>query len=418
MKNSLFNTASAVAPVSEILSTRKGLIATAIQNDNRKMTVFNRLEEIAMQVKKMIKPAVATIAIGVALAGAMNTVEVNAQAVVVTDWSWGGKWVHIGLNDPNSSTNPLSNRNLTFGYGGRVNEHMWAIGMFGEGLNFNRLNNGVVSNAANGIFYIHNNWNVGIGLGWLPQTPQQRLDVRGNSIVDICYERSDKRYKKEIRPLDENIDKLLKLNSVKYKKSSEVLKSKHDEFKKLLEMATESDQKNLYETTLAGIQQLIDETENNKATYFGFIAQELRELYPELIFEDSEGFLAVNYTGMIPVLVDAIKELKSEIDELKGKGFEKTNATVVSTAKLYQNNPNPFSENTEIKYYVPENANEAMICIYDLTGSQIVRFDLRDRGVISTLTVRGRELKAGMYIYSLIVDGREIDSKRMILTDK
>jgi len=60
----------------------------------------------------------------------------------------------------------------------------------------------------------------------------------------------------------------------------------------------------------------------------------------------------------------------------------------------------------------------AMICIYDLTGSQIVRFDLRDRGVISSLTVRGNQLKAGMYIYSLIVDGREIDTKRMILTDK
>ena len=62
MKNSIFNTARAVAPVSGILSTRKGLIAMSIQNDNRKMTVFNRLAEIAMQVKKMIKPAVATIA--------------------------------------------------------------------------------------------------------------------------------------------------------------------------------------------------------------------------------------------------------------------------------------------------------------------------------------------------------------------
>jgi len=54
----------------------------SIQNDNRKMTVFNRLAEIAMQVKKMIKPAVATIAIGIALAGVMNTVEVKAQEKV------------------------------------------------------------------------------------------------------------------------------------------------------------------------------------------------------------------------------------------------------------------------------------------------------------------------------------------------
>ena len=128
---------------------------------------------------------------------------------------------------------------------------------------------------------------------------------------------------------------------------------------------------------------------------------------------------------MIPVLVEAIKEqqkeiksLGAEVNNLKSeKGFEKSNTSqVISTAKLYQNNPNPFSENTEIKFYVPENSSSAMICIYDLTGSQIMKFDLRDRGY-SSLTVRGRELKAGMYIYSLLVDGKEIDTKRMILTE-
>ena len=57
----------------------------------------------------------------------------------------------------------------------------------------------------------------------------------------------------------------------------------------------------------------------------------LRELYPELVVENEEGFLAVNYTGMIPVLVEAIKEQQNEIKSLRAevnnlnseKGFEK-----------------------------------------------------------------------------------------------
>ena len=54
----------------------------------------------------------------------------------------------------------------------------------------------------------------------------------------------------------------------------------------------------------------------------GFIAQEVEEVIPELVKEveglnDEESHLVVNYTNVIPVLVEAIKELKAEIEELK-----------------------------------------------------------------------------------------------------
>jgi hypothetical protein len=241
-----------------------------------------------------------------------------------------------------------------------------------------------------------------------------KLDVNGKARIELIVHDSDKRLKKDIKPLVEDFDKLSKLNSIKYKRSSEVLKSKLEDLKNNKEKYSEA--KEHYEMMFASLETQIQEADADTTTRFGFIAQELRELYPELVVEDNEGYLAVNYIGMIPVLVEAIKELKAEINELKGKDFEKTtNTQIISTAKLYQNNPNPFSENTEIKYYIPENASSAMICIYDLIGSQIMRFDLRDRGY-SSLTVRGRELKAGMYIYALLVDGKEIDNKRMILT--
>lgn len=46
----------------------------------------------------------------------------------------------------------------------------------------------------------------------------------------------------------------------------------------------------------------------------GFIAQELREVLPELVTEGSDGYLAVNYQGIIPVLTEALKELRAEKD--------------------------------------------------------------------------------------------------------
>ena len=79
------------------------------------------------------------------------------------------------------------------------------------------------------------------------------------------------------------------------------------------------------------------------------------------------------------------------------------------------NNPNPFSERTEIKFYVPENSSNAFICIYDMVGSQLMKLNVTKS--YSSIFVNGSELKAGMYMYSLIVDGKEIDTKRMILTD-
>jgi len=123
-----------------------------------------------------------------------------------------------------------------------------------------------------------------------------------------------------------------------------------------------------------------------------------------------------NYTELIPVLVDVVKEQQKQINYLlgKGKGIEQIDA-ITNDAMLYQNNPNPFSEKTEIKFYVPENSSNAFICIYDMTGSELMKLNVTKGH--SSVTISGSQLKAGMYLYSLIVDGKEIDTKRMILTN-
>jgi hypothetical protein len=51
-------------------------------------------------------------------------------------------------------------------------------------------------------------------------------------------------------------------------------------------------------------------------TQYGFIAQELQEVFPDIVTTREDGLLGVRYTELIPVLVQALKEQQEEIDAL------------------------------------------------------------------------------------------------------
>lgn len=85
-------------------------------------------------------------------------------------------------------------------------------------------------------------------------------------------------------------------------------------------------------------------------------------------------------------------------------------------AYLFQNNPNPFSSITEIKYFVPQETNSAILYVFDMKGVIIKTLPIVSKGQ-GIISINGYELNPGMYIYSLLVDGKEVDTKRMILTE-
>lgn len=113
-----------------------------------------------------------------------------------------------------------------------------------------------------------------------------------------------------------------------------------------------------------------------------------------------------------------VKEQELEIDSLKNQlqNNRPLSATGAVVASLSQNRPNPFRDSTSIQCIVPESVITAFICVYDLNGNQKLRKNVQQRGK-TEVTIDGNTLSAGMYIYTLICDGQEIDSKRMILTD-
>ena len=49
----------------------------------------------------------------------------------------------------------------------------------------------------------------------------------------------------------------------------------------------------------------------------GVLAQDIQKVFPELVSTDDRDMLAVNYQGLVPVLINAMKEQQAEIDELK-----------------------------------------------------------------------------------------------------
>lgn len=156
--------------------------------------------------------------------------------------------------------------------------------------------------------------------------------------------------------------------------------------------------------------------------------EELEAIFPGSVYVDGNGRTYVDYIRLIPVLVNAINELKMQLGQVTGGSGMiitplSTGATASSqdvatdaiTPKLYQNSPNPFNAETVIRYALPHDVASATLFIYDMQGTQIRRYELEGRGE-GAVTVSASSLKAGMYIYALVADGKEMDTKRMILT--
>ncbi|UTW61321.1 tail fiber domain-containing protein [bacterium SCSIO 12741] len=175
----------------------------------------------------------------------------------------------------------------------------------------------------------------------------------------------------------------------------------------------------------------------------GFIAQEVDELTQKLGFTEFNGVdrpendgdhYGLRYSEFVVPLVKAVQELSAnqeqllktieeqqvQIDALTGR--DKTSATGLENAgadnpqvELYQNAPNPFTTDTQIKMVLPENVQQAQIIIYNLEGKQLKAYDVEGNGETS-VTIHGNELEAGMYIYALITDGSVASTKQMILS--
>ena len=112
---------------------------------------------------------------------------------------------------------------------------------------------------------------------------------------------------------------------------------------------------------------------------------------------------------------EAEERIKSFIEEK----FDLPVVDVFSTI-LYKNHPNPFNPVTKIKFEIAEEANMELN-IYNIKGQLVKSF--KKENLIQGehfIIWRGKDLKdesvsSGMYFYSLIQNGRTVDTKKMLL---
>jgi hypothetical protein len=164
----------------------------------------------------------------------------------------------------------------------------------------------------------------------------------------------------------------------------------------------------------------------------GFIAQEVEEIIKKgsFVFDgvrvpqhEKENY-GIRYSQFVVPLVKAVQELNAKVEEqqktinallIKDDSSSRTESNSQG-AILYDTSPNPFLNDTEIKMKLPETAHQANLIVYNLEGHQLKSFLVNSRGETS-IKISSHDLPgAGMYLYALIVDGKVIDTKRMILT--
>jgi hypothetical protein len=220
---------------------------------------------------------------------------------------------------------------------------------------------------------------------------------------------SDRRFKTDIAPLEKALSQIMKLKPSTYQ-------FKGEEYKGM---------------GLPDGEQL------------GLIADEVKEVFPQLVkkavhparydekdrtkvVSPKQEYEAVNYQGLIPVLVAAIKEQEDrhekeleiiqkqqqQIDELKAivsKLIQGTGAVSLTNASMGLITPNPVKGSASIRYSVPEGSNGQLL-VSDALGRQVKAISLKGTG---TLNLDASTLASGVYNYSLIVSGKKVQTEKM-----
>jgi hypothetical protein len=183
-------------------------------------------------------------------------------------------------------------------------------------------------------------------------------------------------------------------------------------------------------------------TEKAKKRESGFIAQDVDKVVHDNNYtftgvytpQNEKDNYALDYGRFVVPLVKAVQELSkmnddkdAAIDSLKSENesleqritrlealMNVSSPATISSASLQQNIPNPFNHTTTINYTLPQTYSSAKIIVTDNSGKTLKELSINAKGK-GSLNIDASTLASGAYQYSLIVDGRLIDTKQMVL---
>jgi hypothetical protein len=166
----------------------------------------------------------------------------------------------------------------------------------------------------------------------------------------------------------------------------------------------------------------------------GFIMEEVDRVVPEVVQRDERTgeLLGMDYSRLTALLVEALKEehrrneaLRAEVAELRslveqllrqnGERGTGSQPSTIQDAWLGQNIPNPFAGTTTIPYYIPAGVSRAELVVRDVGGRELRRLELAERGAHGQVVLEMGLLGSGTYEYALVLDGRVVAVKQMTL---
>ncbi|MFC2138731.1 T9SS type A sorting domain-containing protein [Bacteroidota bacterium] len=224
--------------------------------------------------------------------------------------------------------------------------------------------------------------------------------VSGDAYATDNWQSSDKHIKKDIKNLEKSYYKeLYKLNSYSYKLDKEGYSKsiKKDKSDAIAAEMTEED--NVLDSSFY------------ERTRIGLLAQEVQEIYPELVKEDENGYLAINYNSFIPILINALKDQQEQLKNLKNELDEQK----MLSELLLKNYPNPATNETKLNFTLPDNTKSASIYIYNPEGVLVKKIKIKDNKE-SEIVLNTEDFKNGVYTYTLVADNTVVGTKRLLIS--
>jgi hypothetical protein len=249
---------------------------------------------------------------------------------------------------------------------------------------------------------------------------------------------SDGRYKKNISENVPGLEFINQLRAVTYTLDVDQIEKRIADIQKnsIVTMKTSSNQNSSIrqiKNPELSEKEIIARQEKAKIKYTGFVAQEVEKAALNIGYDFSgvdapnskDGFYGLRYADFVVPLVKAVQQLSKKNDELKNENQElkqrlekleavilgkKTNNPLASTISLDQNIPNPAHASTSIVYNIPSNST-GQLNITDDIGRTVKTIQLNSSGRIDLdLT----SFSTGSYTYSLVVNGKVADTKKLI----
>lgn len=255
------------------------------------------------------------------------------------------------------------------------------------------------------------------------QNPSEKLDVVGNIKYSGALINSDKRLKKNVNKFDAGLEEVLQLNPITFQYNGEGGTINGDEHIGLYAQELESVVPALVKPYTHEIYEEINDVDHKAQVikteeYLSIKDNEIKYMLinaikdQQAIIEKKEERIA-SLEEQMAQLLDAVNDIKNGISE--GTFVSEVTLESYDLASLEQNTPNPFNGYTEINYVVPTESRSAQIQIYDLSGKLMKTVNVDHKGE-GTLKVNASDIPSGTYSYTLLVDGRVVDTKKMALT--